>query len=128
MTIMGSWLLSAMVAAMVALPAAAAPYPSPQEGDWVAHDFKFHDGTAMPEVRLHYTTVGNPNGEPVLVLHGTAGSGGSMLTPAFAGELFGAGQALDASKYFLILPDALGAGEIKQAVRRVASKIPTIRL
>jgi homoserine O-acetyltransferase/O-succinyltransferase len=64
----------------------------------------------MSDVRLRYTTVGNPTSEPVLILHGTAGSGGSMLTPAFAGELFGAGQALDASKYFVILPDALGAG------------------
>ena len=60
----------------------------------------------MPELRLHYTTVGEPTGQPVLILHGTAGSGASMLTPAFAGELFGPGQPLDATKYFIILPDA----------------------
>ncbi len=124
MTITGSWLVSAMVAAMFALPAAAAPYPSPQEGDWVAHDFKFHDGTVMPEVRLHYTTVGNPNGEPVLMLHGTAGSGGSMLTQGFAGELFGAGQALDASRYFIVLPDALGAGKSARPSDGLRAKFP----
>ena len=66
----------------------------------------------MPELRLHYTTVGAPPAKPVLILHGTAGSGAAMLSPAFAGELFGPGQPLDASKYFIILPDALGHREI----------------
>ena len=65
----------------------------------------------MPELRLHYATIGNPSGEPVLVLHGTAGSAAGMLTPNFAGELFGPGQPLDAAKYFIILPDAIGAGK-----------------
>ena len=55
---------------------------------------------------MHYTTVGEPSGQPVLVLHGTGGSAANMLTPAFAGELFGPGQALDATKYFIIIPDA----------------------
>jgi homoserine O-acetyltransferase len=96
---------------VVALAAAAAEYPAPQQGDWTAPDFKFHTGEVMAKLRLHYTTIGQSTGEPVLVLHGTAGSGDSMLTPAFAGELFGAGQPLDASKYFIILPDALGAGK-----------------
>ncbi len=102
--------LAAMIS-LFALSAAAADYPAPREADWVAHDFRFHTGEAMPELRLHYTTIGDPKGEPVLILHGTAGSGGSMLTPAFAGELFGPGQPLDAAKYFIILPDALGAGK-----------------
>ena len=57
------------------------------------------------------TTIGEPSGQPVLILHGTAGSGTGMLTPSFAGELFGAGQPLDASKYFIILPDGVGAGK-----------------
>ena len=65
----------------------------------------------MPELRLHYVTIGDPSGEPVLVLHGTAGSSAGMLTPNFAGELFGPGQPLDAAKYFIILPDAIGAGK-----------------
>jgi homoserine O-acetyltransferase len=88
----------------------AAGYPAPQEADWIARDFRFSTGQVMSEVRLHYRTIGDPSGEPVLVLHGTTGTGGSMLTPGFAGELFGPGQPLDASKYFIILPDALGAG------------------
>src|SRR5262249_28860562 len=97
--------------ALMSASAPAADYPSPQEGDWTARDFRFHTGEVLPELRLHYRTVGNPSGEPVLILHGTGGSGASMLTAAFAGELFGAGQPLDASKYFIILPDAIGAGK-----------------
>ena len=88
-----------------------ADYPAPQERDWFARDFRFHTGEVMLEVRLHYRTIGAPSGEPVLVLHGTTGTGASMLTPGFAGELFGPGQPVDANKYFIILPDALGAGE-----------------
>ncbi len=77
--------------ALVAAPAWAADYPVPKEADWVARDFRFHTGETLPEVRLHYTTVGAPSGEPVLVLHGTAGSGATLLTKDFAGELFGPG-------------------------------------
>src|SRR5262249_39548660 len=88
--------------------AMAADYPAPRQGEWIARDFKFHTGEVMPELRLHYTTVGEPKGEPVLVLHGTGGSAASMLTPAFAGELFGPGQPLDAQKYYIIIPDNLG--------------------
>lgn len=89
----------------------AADYPAPNQGDWIARDFKFHTGETMPELKLHYTTVGEPSGQPVLVLHGTGGSGASMLSPAFAGELFGAGQPLDASKYYIIIPDSIGHGK-----------------
>jgi len=88
----------------------AADYPTPQQGDWIAHDFRFHTGQTLPELKLHYTTVGAPAGEPVLVLHGTSQTGAAMLTPEFAGTLFGPGQPLDASKYYLIIPDALGIG------------------
>ncbi|MFC5498905.1 alpha/beta fold hydrolase [Caenimonas terrae] len=97
--------------ALLALAANAADYPAPHEGSWVARDFRFHTGQAFPELRLHYVTVGAPSGEPVLVLHGTTGSAASMLTPAFAGELFGPGQPLDASRYYIIIPDAIGAGK-----------------
>jgi len=85
-----SRLLLTLAAALMALGAAAADYPAPQEGDWVVRDFRFHTGETLPELRLHYTTVGARSGEPVLVLHGTTGSGAGFLTPAFAGELFGA--------------------------------------
>jgi homoserine O-acetyltransferase/O-succinyltransferase len=104
-------LLFVLGGAMIALAAAAADYPKPEEGSWVVRDFRFHTGEVLPELRLHYTTVGARGGEPVLVLHGTTGSGAGFLTPAFAGELFGAGQPLDASRYFIILPDAIGTGK-----------------
>ncbi len=96
--------------ALAAMPALGADHPTPREASWVARDFRFHTGETMPELRLHYTTIGEPSGVPVLVLHGTGGSARSLLTPAFAGELFGPGQPLDARRYFVILPDALGAG------------------
>ncbi|MBR0724827.1 alpha/beta fold hydrolase [Bradyrhizobium manausense] len=105
---------SALLAAAllsVSMPAIAADYPAPKQGDWVAKDFKFHTGEVMTDLKLHYTTVGDPSGQPVLVLHGTGGSGASMLTPAFAGEMFGAGQPLDASKYYIIIPDSVGHGK-----------------
>jgi homoserine O-acetyltransferase len=96
---------------MVSVTAMAADYPAPREGDWIAKDFKFHTGEVMPELKLHYTTVGEPSGQPVLVLHGSGGSAASMLTPTFAGELFGPGQPLDASKYYIIIPDGIGHGK-----------------
>src|SRR5262245_13894929 len=76
----------------------SADYPAPKQAEWIARDFKFHTGEVMPQLKLHYTTIGEPSGTPVVVLHGTGGSAGNMLTPAFAGELFGAGEPLDAAK------------------------------
>jgi len=107
-----------------ALAAMAADYPAPKEADWIARDFRFHTGDVMPELRLHYTTVGEPSGEPVLVLHGTAGSGTGLLTQAFAGELFGPGQPLDAKKYFIILPDALGTGKSAKPSDGLRTRFP----
>ena len=96
---------------MVPVTAMAADYPAPKEGDFIARDFKFHTGEVMPELKLHYTTIGEPTGQPVVVLHGSGGSAAAMLTPSFAGELFGTGQPLDASKYYIILPDSIGHGK-----------------
>jgi homoserine O-acetyltransferase/O-succinyltransferase len=96
---------------LIASAAMAADYPAPKQGEWIAKDFKFHTGAVLPELKLHYTTVGDPSGQPVLVLHGSGGSAATMLTPAFAGELFGAGQPLDATKYFIIIPDGIGHGQ-----------------
>ena len=109
---------------LVWAPAFAAEYPIPREADWIARDFRFHTGEVMPELRLHYTTIGDPAGEPVLLLHGTGQSGAGMLTPAFAGELFGPGQPLDAAKYFIILPDALGAGRSARPSQGLRTKFP----
>src|SRR6266850_1614578 len=110
--------------ALAAVPVWAADYPVPKEADWVARDFRFHNGETLPEVRLHYTTVGAPSGEPVLVLHGTAGSGSTLLTKDFAGELFGPGQPLDASRYFIILPDALGTGKSTRPSDGLRARFP----
>jgi len=117
---------AAAVAALTMLPfgAQAADYPAPAEHDWIPHDFRFHTGEVLPDVRLHYTTVGAPGGEPVLILHGTGGTGTGMLTPAFAGELFGPGQALDARKYFIILPDTIGTGKSTKPSDGLRAKFP----
>lgn len=85
-----------------------ANYPAPKQGTWIARDFRFHTGEAMDEVRLHYTTIGEPSGLPVVILHGTSGSGASLISADFAGELFGPGQPLDAARHYIILPDSLG--------------------
>src|SRR5262245_21777054 len=103
--------LWSLVFALATLPGLAADYPTPKEGSWAVRDFRFHTGEVLPELRLHYTTVGVPTGEPVLILHGTTGSAASMLTPVFAGELFSAAQPLDSSRYYVILPDAIGHGK-----------------
>jgi homoserine O-acetyltransferase/O-succinyltransferase len=116
--------VAACVALLLPLSALAADYPSPSEGDWVARDFKFHTGEVMHELKLHYTTVGDPHGTPVVVLHGSGGSAASMLTPAFAGELFGPGQPLDATKYFIIIPDSLGHGKSARPSDGLKTKFP----
>ena len=109
---------------MAAFAAAAAEYPAAKEGTYVAKDFKFHTGEVLPEVKLHYRTIGDPSGEPVVVLHGSGGSGAAMLTPTFAGELFGAGQPLDATKHFIILPDAIGHGKSTKPSDGLKAKFP----
>lgn len=93
-------------------------WPAPQESDYVVHNFRFQSGETLPEVRLHYYTLGKPvtdaNGRTtnaVLILHGTSGNGTTFFRPIFAGELFGPRQLLDATKYFLILPDNVGHGK-----------------
>jgi homoserine O-acetyltransferase/O-succinyltransferase len=116
--------LAVIIFALTSASAVAADYPEPKEGDWVARDFKFHTGEVMPELRIHYTTVGDPSGQPVLVLHGTGLSGASMLTPAFAGALFGLGQPLDAAKYYIIIPDAIGHGKSSKPSDGLKVKFP----
>jgi homoserine O-acetyltransferase len=111
----------ALFAAVAVFGQAAAEAPSKYavtEGDYVAHDFKFKSGEQLPELRLHYRTLGkltrNAQGRAtnaVLILHGTGGSGQQFLQPQFAGELFGPGQLLDINRYFIILPDGIGHGK-----------------
>jgi homoserine O-acetyltransferase len=95
----------------------SSPYPS-KEGDYVAHDFKFRSGESLAELRLHYTTLGQPTHDAkgrvnnaVLILHGTGGTGHQFFAKQFAGELFGPGQPLDITKYYVILPDGIGHGK-----------------
>jgi homoserine O-acetyltransferase len=109
---------------LLAASALAADYPAPKQGDWIAHDFKFHTGETFSELKLHYTTVGAPTGIPIVVLHGSGGSARNMLTPAFAGELFGPGQPFDAAKYYIIIPDALGHGGSAKPSDGLKTKFP----
>jgi homoserine O-acetyltransferase/O-succinyltransferase len=88
------------------------------EGDFVVKNFKFQSGETLPELRLHYTTLGKPTHDPqgrvtnaVLILHGTGGTGHQFLQPQFADELFEPGQLLDATRYFIVLPDGIGHGK-----------------
>jgi homoserine O-acetyltransferase len=96
----------------------AADYPTPTEGDFVVRDFKFTSGETLPELRLHYRTLGKPEKDAqgkttnaVLIMHGTTGSGAQFIRPEFAGELFGKDQPLDATKFFVVLPDGIGHGK-----------------
>jgi homoserine O-acetyltransferase/O-succinyltransferase len=95
----------------------AASYPPPVEGDFVLKDFRFASGESLPELRIHYRTFGEPRADArgvvrnaVLIMHGTGGSGASLVRAEFAGELFGPGQPLDATRFFLVLPDDIGHG------------------
>ena len=102
----------------LAMPARAADFPAPTEGDFVVRDFKFGTGETLPSLTLHYRTIGTPQRDAsgvvrnaVLILHGTGGTGAGFLSRTYGGELFGAGQILDATRYFIILPDGIGHGK-----------------
>jgi homoserine O-acetyltransferase len=109
---------SVLLITLAALAVRAADYPTPQSGTFVVKDFQFKSGEKLPEVKLHYYTLGTPQKDSsgkirnaVLILHGTGGTGKQFLTPNFGGVVFGPGQLLDATKYFIILPDNVGHGE-----------------
>jgi homoserine O-acetyltransferase len=98
--------------ALVAMTAAAANYPAPAESDFVMRGFRFKSGETLRDLRLHYTTLGKLQGDnAVLIMHGTGGSGKGFLTDQFAGVLFGPGELLDATRYYIILPDGIGHGK-----------------
>jgi homoserine O-acetyltransferase len=107
------------LATPTAAPAAEAPDPLRHfEGEYVATDFHFASGETLPELRIHYTVLGRPHRDAhgrvdnaVLILHGTGGSGHNFLTDKFSGVLFGKGQLLDTTRYFIILPDGIGHGQ-----------------
>src|SRR5207248_9733 len=124
-----SFTLALFVALVTAMR--AADYPPPTEGDYVIRDFKFTSGELMPELKIHYRTIGKTVKDEkgvvrnaVLITHGTTGSGAQFIRPEFAGELFGAGQPLDAAKFFIVLPDGIGHGKSSKPSDRMHAKFP----
>ena len=106
-------------------------YPAPVEGDYLIKDFKFKSGETLPELKLHYRTIGTPAKDSagtvrnaVLIMHGTGGTGAQFLSPQFANVLFGPGELLDAQKYFIILPDAIGHGGSSKPSNGLHTKFP----
>jgi homoserine O-acetyltransferase/O-succinyltransferase len=122
-----------MISALVlALVLQSAPLPQATEGDFVIKDFKFNSGETLPELRMHYRTLGAPRKDAqgivrnaVLIMHGTGGSGAGFATGrGFAGELFLPGQPLDATKYYIILPDDIGHGKSSKPSDGLRAKFP----
>ncbi|HZK99776.1 MAG TPA: alpha/beta fold hydrolase [Caulobacteraceae bacterium] len=123
------------LAASLAIAGQAHAQPAPalatREADFVIRDFHFRSGGSLPELRLHYTTLGEPRRDAagrianaVLILHGTGGSGGQFLRPQFAGELFGSGQLLDTARYYIILPDDIGHGKSSKPSDGLRARFP----
>ena len=115
----------------LAAAARAAEYPTPNDDDFIAHNFKFTSGETMPELRLHYRTLGKPvrdakgvTQNAVVIMHGTTGSGAQFIRPEFAGELFGPGQPLDTTKFFIVLPDDIGHGKSSKPSDGMRAKFP----
>lgn len=106
-------------------------YPTPVEGDFVIENFEFEKGETLEKLNLHYRTIGTPKiGEDgkvnnaILIMHGTTGNGGGFLSDRFAGNLFGPGQLLDATKYFIILTDGIGHGKSSKPSDGLHMKFP----
>jgi homoserine O-acetyltransferase len=111
--------------------AADTNFPPPFEGNFVIHDFHFNSGETLPELRIHYRTLGTPqrdrNGHvrnAILIMHGTTGTGAQFLRGEFAGELFPKGQPLDVSRYYLIMPDDIGHGQSSKPSDGLHAKFP----
>ncbi len=100
-------------------------------GDFIVRNFKFRSGEVLPELKLHYTTLGTPHKDDkgivrnaVMVLHGTGGAGTSFLSATYAGELFGPGKLLDSSKFYIVLPDGIGHGLSSKPSDGLRAKFP----
>ncbi len=107
------------------------PFPTPAEADFVARNFAFASGETLPELKLHYRTLGTPRRDAagvvrnaVLILHGTGGTGAGFLSATFGGELFGVGQPLDATQYFIVLPDGIGHGKSSKPSDGLHARFP----
>jgi homoserine O-acetyltransferase len=111
--------------------APAAEYPTPVQGDFVVRNFRFASGEVLPELRLHYRTIGTLSRDAqgaarnaVLILHGTGGTGNQFLRADFAGELFRAGGLLDATRHFIVLPDGIGHGRSSKPSDGLRARFP----
>src|SRR5579863_3523153 len=109
----------------------AADYPTPAEGSFDVANFRFTSGETLPKLVIHYRTLGEPRRDArgivrnaVLIMHGTTGSGAQFIRAEFAGELFGPGQLLDATKYFIVLPDGIGHGGSSKPSDALHAKFP----
>jgi homoserine O-acetyltransferase len=105
--------------------------PKPVEGDFVVKDFKFKSGELLPELKIHYRTIGKPRKDrdgvvrnAVLALHGTTGNGGSLTVPSFAGVLCSPGGILDASNYYIVFPDGIGHGKSSKPSDGLHARFP----
>ena len=102
-----------------------AQMPLPVDGTWIARNFVFQTGETLPELRLHYTTLGKLRGDnAILILHGTTGEGSRFLSDTFGGQLFGPGQPLDAERYYIILPDGIGHGKSSKPSDGLHARFP----
>jgi homoserine O-acetyltransferase len=124
-------LLGAVLWAEPRTALAQTTWPDPVEHDYVIQDFAFRDGSVLPELRMHYRTLGTLQKDPsgratnaVLVMHGTTGNGTNFLNDRFAGELFGPGQPLDATRYFIVLVDAIGHGGSSRPSEGLHARFP----
>ncbi len=106
-----------------------------QDGNYVINNFRFGSGESIPELKLHYLTLGQPHRDAaghtdnaVLLLHGTGGDAHSLLNPVFSDVLFGPGQPLDITKFYIILPDDIGHGESSKPSDGLRMQLPSLRL
>lgn len=123
--------LPALLSLLLLAVLLGAGYPAPTEGDFTIKNFRFASDELLPELRIHYRTLGAPQRDgsgvvrnAVLILHGTTGSGAQFIRPEFAGELFGSGQPLDAARYFIVLPDGIGHGKSSKPSDGLQARFP----
>jgi homoserine O-acetyltransferase len=124
------WLIAGAALFLIAA-AQGAEYPPPVEGDFTLRNFQFSNGATLPELRIHYRTLGKPQKDSkgvvrnaVLIGHGTGGTGAQFIRPEFAGELFGVGQLLDATRYFIVMADGVGHGKSAKPSDGLRAKFP----